>query len=587
MFESLIQSPDQIKNLSLPELQILAEDIRQTIISVCLKNGGHIGASLGAVELAIALHRVFHSPQEPLVWDVGHQAYAHKLLTGRWKEFSSLRQFHGVSGFLKRDESPHDAFGAGHSSTAISAALGMAWAKGKGSTDWTVAIVGDGGLTAGLCFEGLNNFRNTATGPLLIVLNDNQMSISQNVGAISSILAENQSRTYFNLFGCEYIGPVDGHDLGSLISELERIRKTQPDKPIVLHALTLKGKGYSPAEEQPAFYHGISPIQKNKTPAGSTSTALPPKTYSQVLGDSLCHIAEGNPKVVAITAAMPDGTGLIEYSQKHPDRFFDVGIAEGHAVTFAAGLATQGIKPVVAIYSTFLQRAIDSVIHDVAIQKLGVVLALDRAGIVGADGPTHHGVFDLSYLGMIPGMTVSAPSCLDDLRNLLREATQSDQPWAIRYPRGSGPEKFEKAPLLDHTRFHQTAPNPKLILVGLGATAERVRTAALEVDPDSTWITAISTVLAKPIPRSLTQYLERNLDAQVISIEDGVKIGGFGQRLQDSRECFEILAYGDHFIPHGSPAELEDSEGVSKKALLEKIRKIEKSEKSRNGKKTS
>ncbi|MGZ3699406.1 MAG: 1-deoxy-D-xylulose-5-phosphate synthase, partial [Bdellovibrionota bacterium] len=505
-----------LKNSSLNDLGILAAEIRQKILSTSLKNGGHLGASLGAVELAIALHYVFDSPEEPIVWDVGHQAYAHKLLTGRWERFETLRQKEGISGFLSREESEHDVFGAGHSSTALSAALAMSWAS---PDRWSIAVVGDGGLTAGLAFEALNNLRATVRGPLLIVLNDNQMSISENVGSVSALLAGGRGEELFQPYGLRYVGPLDGHDLSALIGTLRGIKADPNSAPILVHAITQKGKGYAPAEESPASYHGVSPIPA-KVPAPSAKSA---KTYSQVFGEAMIELAARDPKIVAITAAMPDGTGLLEFARKFPDRFFDVGIAEPHAVTFAAGLATRGFRPVVAIYSTFLQRALDSAIHDVAIQNLGVTFAIDRAGLVGADGPTHHGAFDLAYLGMIPGMSVTAPTSYAELRSLLEMAVESGKPWAIRYPRGSGPERAA----MNGAEFS----NAQAIVVALGSAAARASKALALCDPQGDRVAFAQTGWAKPISRELIEQLRLYPKVPLLIAEDGSIRGGFGQEL--------------------------------------------------------
>jgi 1-deoxy-D-xylulose-5-phosphate synthase len=581
-----IRSPSELKGMSLSDLHALADDLRQEIVSTCLKNGGHLGASLGTVDLALALHYCFDSPREPIVWDVGHQAYAHKLLTGRWDRFHTLRQTGGISGFLGREESEHDVFGAGHSSTALSAALAMSYARGRGQAgapSWTVAVVGDGGLTAGIALEAMNNARGAMGGPLLVVLNDNQMSISQNVGALPHIFAAGRTRELFELFGFDYAGPVDGHDLATLIGTLQSLRANGTDRPILLHVLTQKGKGYAPAEESPATYHGISPVLKAPEKVPGAAAPTPKQTFSEAFGEALCAIAAADDRVIAITAAMPEGTGLTEFARRFPDRFFDVGIAEPHAVTFAAGLATQGYKPVVAIYSTFLQRGLDQIIHDVALQNLGVVFALDRAGLVGADGPTHHGVFDLAYLGVIPRMNLSAPACLDDLRTELKTAIDSKKPWAIRYPRGSGSVRLEAE--VEGTgpgegiRWHQKASGlASAVVVALGACASRAAAAAREVDPKATQVSAVSVVRAKPIPAELVETLRAHPQAALLVVEDGAARGGFGESLL--RELgprsgkIELAGYADEFIPHGSPAALEELAGVSSSALASRLRKL-------------
>jgi 1-deoxy-D-xylulose-5-phosphate synthase len=577
---NLPQSPSDLKKLSVEELGQYAQDLRQKILTTCLSNGGHLGASLGAADLAIALHYVFESPRDSLVWDVGHQAYAHKLITGRYDAFSTLRKFGGISGFLSREESEHDAFGAGHSSTSLSAALAIAWANGQGAkstlqnqnTPWSVAIIGDGAITAGLSFEALNNMRAKAMGPLLVVLNDNQMSISPNVGAVPTILSGANAQEFFRLFGFDYVGPVDGHDLSTLIRTLKSIRENPTGNPIVLHALTQKGKGYAPAEENPESFHGVSPLAAK---VGDSPAPPKQKSYSEAFGEALCKLAEKDPRVVAITAAMSEGTGLVEFSKKFPSRFFDVGIAEPHAVTFAAGLAAKGYRPVVAIYSTFLQRALDSVIHDVALQKLGVTFALDRAGLVGADGPTHHGMFDLVYMGMIPEMRIYAPTSLSDLESALEASIAGTGPAAVRFPRGSGPQSWPVAQ--EHgLRFLKKPEKSHGIVVSLGAATSRVSQAAQALKSEE--LSIVSVFQAKPIPQELIQYLNQNKDVPLVVVEDGVTAGGFGQRLY--AELFPrtskpvLMGYADHFVPHGSPSDLENLEQISPKALEEKFRSI-------------
>jgi 1-deoxy-D-xylulose-5-phosphate synthase len=574
---SVVRSPEDLKKLSIDQLRHYAEDVRQMILSACLSNGGHLGASLGPVELAIALHFVFDSPREALVWDVGHQAYAHKLITGRAERFNTLRTFGGVSGFLSRDESEHDAFGAGHSSTSLSAALAIAWTKARGDQkinhpqDWTVAVIGDGGLTAGIAFEALNNVRTKAMGPLLVVLNDNQMSISPNVGAVPSILSSGQGEEFFSLFGFDYAGPIDGHNLEELIGVLQGVKKSTTGNPILLHVLTQKGKGYAPAEENPGVFHGIGPLVEK---VADRPVAPKQRSFSEAFGKAACEAAE-NPKVVAISAAMPEGTGLADFSRKFPDRFFDVGIAEPHAVTFAAGLATQGYRPIVAIYSTFLQRALDSVIHDVAIQRLPVVFAIDRAGIVGADGPTHHGVFDLAYLGMIPGLRIFAPATLEDVSTCLKEALVTPGPSAIRYPRGSAPESYP-VPLESGVRCHLAHEKPEVILISVGSATQRMEKAVKALGDLSKKCAWVSVVEVKPLPKSVMQYLEAHPGAKVFCLEDGVIHGGFGQQICAGRSGpggnVELAGYGDHFITHGAPAKLEELENISPAALEARIR---------------
>jgi 1-deoxy-D-xylulose-5-phosphate synthase len=569
MSPSTVRSPQDLKRLSVEQLRDYADDVRQMILSACLSNGGHLGASLGPVELAIALHTVFESPREALVWDVGHQAYAHKLITGRADRFNTLRQFGGISGFLSREESEHDVFGAGHSSTSLSAALAMAWAKAREEkNDWTVAVIGDGGLTAGIAFEALNNVRTKPIGPLLVVLNDNQMSISPNVGAVPSILSGPQAKDFFSQFGFDYVGPVDGHSLEELIPLIRGIKESGNGNPVLLHALTQKGKGYAPAEENPGVFHGIGPLVEK---VADRPVAPKQQSFSEVFGKAACDVAEKNPKVVAITAAMPEGTGLAEFSRKFPDRFFDVGIAEPHAVTFAAGLATQGYRPIVAIYSTFLQRALDSIIHDVAIQKLPVIFAIDRAGLVGADGPTHHGMFDLAYLGMIPELRIFAPATLEDVGISLKSALSGSGPAAIRYPRGSAPERYE-SPIERGVRWHQKIEKPELILISVGSATQRMEKAFKALGDLGAKCAWVSVIEVKPVPEVLNEYIRANPRAKILCLEDGVIHGGFGQQL--SAANIELMGYGDHFVAHGAPAKLDEIEGLSALAIEKRIRKL-------------
>ena len=470
-----ISGPEDLKGLDSLELQSLCDELREEIVGTVSSCGGHLGASLGVVELTVALHKVFSSPKDKILWDVGHQAYGHKLLTGRRDQFSTLRSRGGISGFPKRSESPHDIFGVGHASTAISAAVGFAAARdAKGQDHSVIAVVGDGALTGGLSYEGMNNAGQLQT-DMIVILNDNKMSISPNVGAISKYLTRITSGKHyvrleadlwdllgkvphgskaqelasrikeslkqlvvptilFEELGFKYFGPLDGHDLPVLLRTLRAVRKFKG--PVLIHVLTDKGKGYRFAEEDGQKYHGVGKFDR-----AQGIQVVKPKvpSYTDVFGQTLCELAETDPRIHGITAAMPSGTGLNFLRDRCPDRFHDVGIAEGHAVTFAAALACEGRRPVVAVYSTFLQRALDQMIHDVALQKLPVVFAVDRAGVVGEDGPTHHGIFDLTYLRMVPGMVVMAPRDEDQLRHMLATGlAHEDGPSAIRYPRGSG-----------------------------------------------------------------------------------------------------------------------------------------------------
>ena len=474
-FLDKINSPADVKKLSVPQLEQLAKEIRQLLISVISHTGGHLAPNLGVVELTLALHKVFNTPEDKIIFDVGHQAYIHKIITGRREQFPTLRQYGGLSGFPKRSESEHDAFGTGHSSTSISAALGMACARDLQGEDYNVvAVIGDGSMTGGMAFEALNN-AGMLHKNMIVVLNDNEMSISKNVGAMSEYLYQLRTgETYnkikndiegwlknmefgsdvlkairrlkgsvkylmvptsiFEELGFTYLGPVDGHDLDGLLDVLQAAKKI--DGPVMVHVLTKKGKGYKPAEESPNKFHGTGPFDIATGKKITNPNA--PVSYTEVFGKTLTKLADIDEKIVGITAAMPDGTGLNIFAEAHKDHFFDVGIAEQHAVTAAAGMAAAGMKPVAAIYSTFMQRAYDSIMHDICMQKLHVTLCLDRAGLVGDDGYTHHGVFDYAYLRSIPNMTIMAPKDENELQHMLKTALDFDGPVSVRYPRGSG-----------------------------------------------------------------------------------------------------------------------------------------------------
>ncbi|KUO71069.1 MAG: 1-deoxy-D-xylulose-5-phosphate synthase, partial [Clostridia bacterium BRH_c25] len=473
-----INSPDDLKKLSYKELEILSSELRDYTIKVVSENGGHLASNLGVVELTLALHRIFDTPEDKIVWDVGHQSYIHKIVTGRREQFSSLRKMGGISGFPKRDESVHDAFETGHSSTSISAALGIAKARDLNGENYSVvAVIGDGALTGGMSFEALNQAGDFPTN-LIVILNDNEMSISQNIGGLSNYLSRLRTEpAYFKLkseletilnkiplvgksmfkmaenirdwlkyilvpgvifeeLGFKYLGPIDGHDIKKLEDVLRRA-KSYNGYPVLIHVVTVKGKGYSKAEDKPQMYHGISPFFIEN---GELKTKSTKKTYSEVFGETLLELGSKNEKILAVSAAMAEGTGLAGFAEKYKNRFFDVGIAEQHAVTFCAGLATGGYRPVFAVYSTFLQRAYDQVVHDVCMQKLPVVFAIDRAGIVGSDGETHQGVFDITYLRHIPNITIMSPKDGKELRDMLRLAVSLEGPAAIRYPRGNARE---------------------------------------------------------------------------------------------------------------------------------------------------
>ena len=621
-----IDGPSDLKRLSVGELEILAREIRETLVTRVTENGGHLASNLGVVELTLALHTAFDSPRDKLVWDVGHQAYVHKLVTGRRDLFSSIRTYGGLSGFCSREESPHDAFGAGHAGTSVSAALGLALARDhRGTGGHVVAIIGDGAMTCGLAFEGLNNAGHLGS-RLIVVLNDNEMSIAPNVGALASYLARvrtnrryhrakagvewtlrhvprgnfvlaglkrlrHAARTLFvpnaiwEELGFTYVGPLDGHNLGQLIDVFRRVQLL--DKPVLVHVVTKKGKGYPPAEKDAVALHGVSPKRKPQAPADKSqngSARLPqptPPTYTQVFGQTLIALAAKDPRIVAITAAMPDGTGLATFQKRFPDRTFDVGIAEAHAVTFAAGLAASGMRPVVAIYSTFLQRAYDSIVHDVCIQKLPVVFALDRAGLVGEDGRTHHGAFDLAYLRTVPNLTVMAPRDEAELQRMLVTALSLDGPVAIRYPRGAGtgaalandPGTVEvgRAEVLRH--------GGDLALVALGSMVGPALEAADALERLGVDATVVDARFLKPLDEAAILAVARRA-GHVVTIEEAARIGGLGSAVAEllaergPADGIELLRLGlpDEFVDHGTQAALRAKVGLDTRGIIRSVR---------------
>lgn len=606
-----------LHTLSKNEIKKLAEEIRQYIIEVTSKNGGHIGPSLGVVELTIALLMAFDPEKDRIVWDIGHQAYPYKILTGRKERFKTLRQYKGISGFLKRDESPYDHFGAGHSSTSISAALGMRVGKDLKKEDgYTVAVIGDGAMTAGQAFEGLNNAGWLDPDKFIVILNDNQMSISPNVGAIytyfnkiitnqvfqkprqklkeilKKILGEggaNLARKFeeyikglfapgiiFEELGFTYVGTIDGHSLFDLEKTLENVKKMRG--PILVHVITQKGKGYKPAEENPIPFHGISPFDKiTGTPIKKASSN---PTWSKVFGTALCELAEKDEKIVAITPAMREGSGLLEFSQKFPDRFFDVGIAEQHAATFAGGLAVEGLKPVVAYYSTFLQRAYDQVIHDIALQKLPVVFAIDRAGLVGDDGPTHHGVYDISFLRAVPEIIISAPKDAQELRNLLYTALESGKPFALRYPRGEAngetKEDFEK---IDIGSWEVLEEGKNVAFLAVGRYINKALEVRKILESKGIKITVVNARFIRPMDYELLDKLLKENEI-IITGEDGTLNGGFGsavaEYIMDNGYTNKLLRFGipDKFVEHGKVNLLERDLGLLPEQMAEKIERF-------------
>lgn len=606
-----INGPEDLKGRPLSELTQLAAEIREELVRVVTVNGGHLGASLGTVELAIALHYVFDSPRDPLVWDVGHQAYAHKLLTGRRDRFHTIRQEGGLSGFLSRDESPHDAFGAGHASTAISAALGMAVAlqrKPASERGRVVAIVGDGALTGGMAFEGLNN-AGSLNIPLIVVLNDNEMSIAPNVGAISryldrvrtdprygwakhviagvteklpqgELLLEIGARwkdsvkefvyhaQIWEELGFTYLGPIPGHDLKVLVEALRQARKV--NGPVFLHVITEKGKGFPAAEADAERGHAVSAM----TPPRPEGSPPPPPRYQDVFAQTVIDLMNEDPNLVAITAAMPSGTSLGKVAKVHPDRVFDVGIAEQHAVTFAAGLATQGIRPICAIYSTFLQRAYDQIIHDVCLQRLPVVFALDRAGFAGDDGRTHHGIYDLTYLRCLPGMTIMAPKDENELRHMLKTAVQHNGPIAIRYPRGSGVGVPIDEPLhaLPIGRAELLRDGPDVAILAVGAMVLPAERAADLLAAEGIHATVINARFVKPIDEELFLDVARRCRA-IVTVEENSIRGGFGSAVlellaaHDLRVPVQTLAVPDRIFEQASQARLRELAGLTYKDI--------------------
>lgn len=609
-----IDSPSDLKNLKVPQLEELAGEIREILVNTVAENGGHLAANLGVVELTLALHHVLDTPRDKIIWDVGHQCYTHKVITGRKNEIHTLRRFKGLSGFPKVEESIYDVFNTGHSSTSISAALGMALARDLQRERFRiVAVIGDGALTGGMAFEALNHAGHQGC-DLTVVLNDNEMSISRNVGALSTYLSNLRSDpAYFRrkaeieswvqripgigpnivrvaeklkdslkylivpgmLFeelGFTYIGPIDGHNLQDLITVLGKTGGMKG--PVLIHVITQKGKGYEPALAKPDEFHGIGPF--------NVDTGLPLKpasvTYTQVFGDFMVQRASQDPRVVAITAAMTSGTGLSDFARRFPDRFFDVGICEQHAVTLAAGMARMGLRPVVAIYSTFLQRAYDQIVHDVCLQNLPVVFAVDRAGLVGEDGPTHHGVFDLSYLRHIPNLVVMAPSDENELADMLYSAFSYDMPVAVRYPRGSGEgvgvKKERKLIHLPQARIIREGRN--MLFLGIGRGVGLALRAAEILQEQGIEASVVDARFVKPLDRELLGSLLRQFE-RVVTIEDNVLQGGFGSAVlemaADLRRHCNILRVGvpDRFIEHGSVDALFDELGMDASGIVAKV----------------
>lgn len=621
-----ITSPQDLKQLSVKDLNILASEIRERIISVVSRRGGHLASSLGAVELTLAIHYVFSIPQDTLIWDVGHQSYAHKLLTGRESRFDTLRTYKGLSGFTKISESPCDGFTVGHSSTSISAGLGICSAKFlKNNPSRVISVIGDGSMTAGLAYEGLNQAGDSGRN-LIVILNDNDMSISPNVGALSSFLSRTFSAQYlqnmkrefgvflkslpkigddiyqfakrsedsfktfvtpgmlFEAFNFDYFGPINGHRLPHLIDIMENIK--QHNEPVLLHVTTKKGKGYEPAEKNPVYFHGIGSFDVCTGDCLKKKSSVP--TYTEVFGRTMVELAANNPDIVAVTAAMPEGTGLVEFSKQFPDRFFDVGIAEQHAVTFAAGLASQGLKPVVAIYSTFMQRAYDQVLHDVCIDAHPVVFALDRGGVVGEDGPTHHGLFDYAFLRSIPNMTVMAPKDEQELVRMLKTAMQHDGPISLRYPRGKGTgvpiDNFMEAVPIGRGELVRSGTD--LLIIAAGRPVCDALEAADSLESQGISTAVINARFVKPLDADLILDTARKIP-RIITVEEHVLDAGFGsavlELLADKADFFyrvRRIGVDDTFVEHGAQEILRTAYGIDAAAIVAAAMEFELIEKS-------
>lgn len=586
MFELLrsVDSPARLRHLHPAALGPLADELRAFILSSVSATGGHLSANLGTVELTIALHYVFDTPEDRIIWDVGHQAYAHKILTGRRNEMAGIRQFGGISGFPRRCESRYDSFGTAHSSTSISAALGMAVAaRNQAHPRHCIAVIGDGALSGGMAFEALNNAGLYRDLPFLVILNDNDMSISPSVGILcahlGALTANHQGSTDANLFetlGFTYTGPIDGHDLDALLDALRTLKHHRG--PQLLHIVTEKGHGYSPAAADPVLYHGPGKFDATEGIRPASPGAC---TYTQVFGQWLADEAERDPRVVVITPAMREGSGLVAFERQFPDRYFDVGIAEQHALTFAAGLAAEGMKPVVAIYSTFLQRGYDQLIHDIALQQLPVVFAIDRAGIVGADGATHMGAFDIAYLRCIPHITLMAPAEEEECRHMLHTALCQDGPCAVRYPRGAGTGispsqawtelEIGKGEIRHASR--QTS-GQRIAILAFGAMTQRALEAAEQID-----VTVANMRFIKPLDANLVMTLAQNHD-WLVTVEEGCIMGGAGSA------CLEYLAsqnlhppllqlgLPDQFIEHGTPDQLLRHYGLDAEGITRSIQRF-------------
>lgn len=608
-----IKSPEDLRKLNINELNALAEEIRYKLIEVVSNTGGHLAPNLGVVELTLALHYVFDTPRDKIVWDVGHQSYVHKIITGRLQKFDSLRQYGGLSGFPKRSESIYDCFDTGHSSTSISAVLGMALARDIDKENYSlIAVIGDGAMTGGMSFEALNHAGHLGTN-MIVVLNDNEMSISENVGALSGYLSRMRTDPMYNRhkeevenllkkiptigttvfkaidrikdsfkylvvpgmifeeLGFTYLGPIDGHDISEMKKVLEMAKKTKG--PILVHVLTRKGKGYKPAEENPDKFHGIGPFNISTGDTKSTSSVV---SYTEIFGKTICELAAEDPRLLAITAAMPTGTGLTRFAELFPDRFFDVGIAEQHAVTLAAGLAVEGFRPVVAVYSTFLQRAYDQILHDVAMQKLPVIFAIDRAGLVGEDGETHQGIYDFAYLRHIPNITLMAPKDENELRSMMKTALKAEGPIAFRYPRGSGigvkiDQDIKEVPFGQAEVLRE---GKDLAILAVGPLVYEALSAADALRGQGIEAAVINCRFVKPLDReTILHYAQET--RKIITVEEHTLEGGFGsailELLQTQKVYADVERIGivDEFINHGATRLVKEKLGLCADNIFE------------------
>lgn len=611
-----IKTPADLKKLPVEQLQSLADQVRQEVISMVSKTGGHLGSNLGSVELTVALHYVFDLPTDKLIWDVSHQVYPHKLLTGRRDRMSTLRQYGGLAGFAKRSESEYDPFGAGHASTSISAALGFAAARDNAKEDYkVVAVIGDGSMSGGLAFEALNNAGSLRKN-MLVILNDNTWSISRNVGAMSKYLTHIMSHEtvtklrneiwdltgkfkrrekirktisrleqsvksllvpgmLFQELGFKYFGPIDGHDIPSMVRTLQNLKNLSG--PVMLHVATVKGKGYEPAMDDPFRFHGVGKFDKITGKVAPKKASRP--DYTKVFGNTMLELAEKDPRVMAISAAMASGTGLVAFGEKYPDRFFDVGIAEAHGVCFAAGLAAAGSRPYAAIYSTFLQRAYDQIIHDVALQKLPVVFCLDRGGLVGEDGPTHHGVFDLTYLATVPDLTVAVPKDGNELRSMLHYTADNDLdgPVAIRYPRAAIPEPMVPEILpIEWGKWERLSPKADIAILAVGSMVTSARKVISRLASRGVSAMLVNARFVKPLDETMLRDIAKSTKA-VVTLEENALRGGFGQAVSENlmsqkyEGAFVAMGIPDRFVTHGQRELLLENIGLDEESIFKTL----------------